>query len=112
MVAHLDKVPPLDDADPETCYLAWDVFLTTTAGVNAIRDVLFFIEDISNLVIEDISSEVTLDPDTQRPRLGEILLRRGDVARADLEQALSSQVKIGELLVEDGRVANSRVIPP
>ncbi len=109
VVAHLDAVPPLDGADPETCYLAWDIFLTTSAGINAIRDVLFFIEDISKVVIEDISSEVVLDPDTQRPRLGEILLRRGDVTRGDLEQALSSQVKIGERLVEDGRVSSSKV---
>ena len=40
------EVPPLDEIDPERCYLAWDMVLRTAAPPEAIRDVFIFVEDV------------------------------------------------------------------
>jgi two-component system chemotaxis sensor kinase CheA len=46
------EVPPIEDMDPERCYLAWDLALRTAAPQEAIRDVFIFVEDDSELTIE------------------------------------------------------------
>ena len=108
-VAHIDDIPLLEEADPEHCYLAWDIVLTTVSGLDAIRDVFAFVEDISRIDIEDVSSEFVRNPDTPLPRLGEILRRRGDIAANDLHEALLGQNRLGSLLVDGGVVSGTRV---
>jgi two-component system chemotaxis sensor kinase CheA len=46
-----DAVPPLSSLDPEDCLVGWDVFLTTSADENAIRDVFIFVEGACSLSI-------------------------------------------------------------
>jgi two-component system, chemotaxis family, sensor kinase CheA len=50
--ADANSVPCLSELDPERCYLAWDMLLTTTAEPAAIRDVFIFIENECELAIE------------------------------------------------------------
>jgi two-component system chemotaxis sensor kinase CheA len=45
-------IPPLSEIDPERCYVAWDLTLTTAAGWDAIRDIFIFIEDDCELRVE------------------------------------------------------------
>jgi two-component system chemotaxis sensor kinase CheA len=45
-------VPSLGEIDPDRCYLAWDMALTTAAAREAIRDVFIFVEDDCELTIE------------------------------------------------------------
>jgi two-component system chemotaxis sensor kinase CheA len=52
--ASMASVPPLDELDPERCYISWEMVLATTAGREAIRDVFIFVEDSCELVIEPI----------------------------------------------------------
>jgi two-component system chemotaxis sensor kinase CheA len=110
VVAHVDDVPALEMADPESCHLSWDIVLTTTGDLDAIRDVFVFVEDICKIDIEDISSDAVLDPDAPQLRLGDILLRRGDIAPEDLQNNLNRQSKLGALLVESGRVSSTKVL--
>ena len=109
MVAHLNDVPALEDADPEGCYLSWDILLTTTAGLAPIKDVFAFVEDISAIEIDDVSSDYVIDPDAPLPRLGEILVQRGDVAVSDLHDALRSQSRLGEFLVDSGQLPRTKL---
>ena len=51
-------VPPLGEIDPERCYLAWDMVLTTAAAPEAIRDVFIFVEDECELTIEAAGREL------------------------------------------------------
>jgi two-component system chemotaxis sensor kinase CheA len=48
-------LPPLDELDPERCYVGWDIVLATSAPREAIRDVFIFVEDCSELKIEPAS---------------------------------------------------------
>jgi len=106
VVAQIDAIPPLADLEPESCYLYWDVVLTTDAGVNAIRDVFIFVEDDCELNIEAI--DVHEAPEAHR-RLGEILVERGDLALVELHAALAERRRLGEVLVTRGIVDGCKV---
>lgn len=56
IVAHTDAVPQLEDIQPGTTYLWWDISLQTAADLNAIRDVFLFVEDGSELEITPAES--------------------------------------------------------
>lgn len=55
--ASMAAVPPLDELDPERCYVAWEMVLATSANRDAIRDVFVFVEDCCELTIEPASSQ-------------------------------------------------------
>jgi two-component system chemotaxis sensor kinase CheA len=44
-------LPPLNELEPERCYLGWEMVLTTEANQDAIRDVFIFVEDLCELYI-------------------------------------------------------------
>lgn len=109
-LASLDAVPEGDDYDPEACYAAWDIILSTTEDINAIRDVFIFVEDECELRIDKID-ECELQPeigedlsDAPQKKLGEILIERGDISPDKLKVVLGEQKRIGELLVDAGLV--------
>ena len=58
-MARTENIPALEDLDPESCYLSWDVILETDAGINSVKDVFIFVEDNCKLKI-----------DTSMPRAG------------------------------------------
>ena len=109
VIALVDDVPLLENADPEACHLAWDILLATAVGLDAIKDVFVFVEDISDIEITDVSTDFVRDPDMPVPRLGEILLQRGDITTGDLHAALRGQSKVGEILVDSGVVSSAKV---
>ncbi len=93
-------LPVLREMSPETCYLRWDVFLSTDQGINAIRDVFIFVEDHCALDIQPIDS---IEDRIGRPadrRLGQILMDRGEVTPEQLEQVLMGNGRIGEMLIQ------------
>jgi two-component system chemotaxis sensor kinase CheA len=97
VTAQTKDIPGLEELDPERCYLFWDVVLTTAESENAIRDVFLFVEDECELVIARVDA---LGPDSSAaPRLGEILIERSDLARAQVHEALRDQKRLGEMLV-------------
>ncbi len=95
-------IPSLKDLNPEFCYLYWDIILTTTEGINAIKDVFIFVEDECELRIDIIDEEEELQGDSDYKRLGEILVERGDLSADELRKALSDQKRLGEVLEETG----------
>lgn len=107
--AQADQIPDLSEIDPESCYLSWDIVLTTREGIDAIRDIFIFVEDRCDLRIEEIDQEKRSDPDKEYKKLGEILVERGDVENRDLERILGSQKPVGEMLVEAGVVTPEKV---
>jgi len=64
IVARTEGVPPLEQLQPDRCYLAWDITLTTTRGQNAIKDVFMFVEDGSELRIApmEVLDQKVADP--------------------------------------------------
>ena len=103
IVAQAGTVPPLEDLVPTECHLAWDVILTTDRPTSAIEDVFMFVIDDMELSIERI------DTAEDAPRIGEILVDRGDVAQAAVDQAISSQTPLGALLVKSGDLSQDKL---
>ncbi len=50
--ADTSAIPPLREIDPERCYMAWDLVLTTRAEPDTIRDVFIFVEHDCELMIQ------------------------------------------------------------
>jgi two-component system, chemotaxis family, sensor kinase CheA len=109
IIAHLDKIPPLDALNPEHCYTYWDIILTTTRDTNSIKDIFIFVEDDCELNIEVIASGSNATDGPSTKKLGEILVERGDLRQEDMEKMLSSQKRFGELLVESGLASPSQI---
>ncbi len=57
---HMDDVPVLSVLEPDRCYLYWTVELTTSATLDAIRDIFLFVEEGSEIRIERASAGVTV----------------------------------------------------
>jgi two-component system chemotaxis sensor kinase CheA len=103
ITARADAVPPLEAIDPAGCYLAWDAVLTTAAPRSAIEDVFMFVIDDMRLAIDQIG---IAGDDT---RIGDILVKRGEVVRDAIDSAASQQLPIGQLLIKAGAVGESGV---
>ncbi|HEX9022377.1 MAG TPA: chemotaxis protein CheA [Geobacteraceae bacterium] len=109
VVAQRDRLTSLEELDAESCYIYWDIIVTTAAGVNAIRDVFIFIEDDCEISIEVIDDGGRLDSQANYKRLGDILVERGDLSQEDLQGVLVEQKRVGELLVEKGLVQTDKL---
>jgi two-component system chemotaxis sensor kinase CheA len=56
--ASMALLPPLENLEPERCYVSWDMELSTTAGEDALRDVFIFVEESCDLTIELVRPEI------------------------------------------------------
>jgi two-component system, chemotaxis family, sensor kinase CheA len=109
LVAQTDAIAHLSDIDPELCYTYWDIILTTRRNINALRDIFIFVEDDSELKIEQIFGPGEFDPDTGHRKLGDILIERGDLSRDDIDATMKNGKRIGERLVESGVLSPDKV---
>ena len=109
VVAQPEAVPLLDQIVPEHCYVHWDVVLTTSRGVNAIKDVFIFVEDDAEIKIDVIDEADHIDADPSYKRIGEILVERGDIGQEELDTILRKEKPIGEKLVDLNVVTRAKV---
>lgn len=100
IIAQPDAIPLIHAINPESCYVYWDIILTTKKTLDDIKDIFIFVEDCADIKIDMIDLENDLDEDESGYRLGEILVQRGDLTPSDVQHALNSQKRIGEILVE------------
>ena len=103
VVGLADRVPPLEEIDPSSCYAAWDVVLTTKRPRAAIDDVFIFVIDEMDLQVQ------RLDEKAADLRLGEILVARGDIAQPIIEAALETKPLFGQVLVGGGAVSEDKI---
>ena len=107
-MAQRDSIPSISDIDPESCYIWWDMLLTTDVGIDAVKDVFIFVEGSSEISVDAIDESD--EEETGGPKLlGQILVERGDVSKDDVEGLLREKKPIGELLVDAGFVSRDRV---
>ncbi len=107
---HTEDIPCLEDIDPESCHVWWDIILGAQVDQGQVQDVFVFVEDeCAQLSIEMIDSGSTAADDGVYKKLGEILVERGDLTPEDLAQALAVQKRLGALLTESGMVPGPTV---
>ena len=110
VVVQTEKVPDLETLSPESCYLFWDVILTTAKSVNSVRDVFIFVADNCKVVIETVEEQVIPSEEMPAPQLDELLVDRGDIDRKilDGESGVLSKEKIKSALKEQTVVSRMR----
>lgn len=111
VVANMEAVPLLKELEPESCYIFWDILLTTDKGPDAIWDVFIFVMDTCEITVQVIEEEAGDDDESSKgyKRLGEILVERGDIAPGDITPILSGQKRIGEMLTDARLVTPDKV---
>ncbi|HEY3309886.1 MAG TPA: chemotaxis protein CheA [Desulfuromonadaceae bacterium] len=109
VVAHMDAIPHLDELVPEHCYIYWDIILTTSRGIDAIKDVFIFIEDDCDLKIDLVDDGGQIHKDPEYKKLGDILMERGDLSLVEMQKILGLQKRFGELAVAVGAVTPVKV---
>ncbi|MCX6271083.1 MAG: chemotaxis protein CheA [Bacteroidetes bacterium] len=53
----LEGLPPLENLEVHICYVRWEASLTTTSDISDVRDVFLFVEDQSDIQIEEVPVE-------------------------------------------------------
>lgn len=101
IVPYFSDLPAIDKLDAESCYLRWDILLTSSKNPAEIHEVFLFVQDTAEIRIERIDSPND-STDAEDPRIGTILVNRGIVSKEDVEKAISKQRRLGEVLIEGG----------
>ena len=102
----LSRMPRYEELAPDQLYIGWRVVLKTAALMEYIEDVFMFVRDDNDIVITDISNRYREGIDVQEADapLGEVLVEKAGVSREDVRYALEKQKKIGEILVDEGKL--------
>ncbi len=108
ITAQTQDVPPLDELNAESCYLYWDVILTTRERLNAVKDIFLFIQDDAEVKIDLIKDPVD-GTNAGQKKLGDILVERGEITPEIVQKGLSAQKKFGQVLVEMGALEADEV---
>jgi two-component system chemotaxis sensor kinase CheA len=103
VVAQTDDLPLLEELDPLSCRLSWNVLLSTEQPRDSIEQVFIFVLDEMELQIEQAP------PAEGAWRLGDILVARNDVAPEAVEAAAAAQAPIGALLVQAGQLSKDKL---
>ena len=117
--ADTSRIPSLSEMDPESCYLAWNMLLTTSETLNTIRDVFMFVEDDSELTIVPAAEQaakaekeiVSGNALEARPAGGTAVVTSLRVSAEKLDQLVNL---VGELVTVQARLsefAARRTIP-
>lgn len=118
IVTLTDAMPPMEEMDPEACYLGFEVSFHSDADKATIESVFEFVREDSKIRILPPRSKLSeylrfiREMPAQEMRLGEILVQCGTLTARELEQALHSQETseehpprpIGEVLVSQQMV--------
>jgi len=94
-----DEVPLLPELNPEACYLYWELDLRSACGLNAVKDVFIFVEDIC---------EVSIDQKNGEGGLKDAL---GDDSKPELSVGRGKQVK-DEGMVEAKKAVSTQATKP
>lgn len=95
------QIPPLSEIEPTTCYVSWDIILTTCKSREEIQDVFIFLDKSSIIKIDKIDIDIE-----GNNRIGQILIDRKHISQSALEEILSQRKPIGQLLVEKNLISN------
>jgi two-component system, chemotaxis family, sensor kinase CheA len=109
--AETSAIPPLSEMDPQRCYIAWDMVLTTSATAEGIRDIFIFVEDCCELGIEPVAAS-SQSVDAPAPAKPSERIAAGGRRASDKEPASSirvAAVKLDQLVDLMGQLVTVQV---
>lgn len=104
--ADVHAIPDLESLSPSDVAIAWNITLSTSLTLQAIRAVFLFVEEYAEIGIEQIDQEVF---EFGVPKLGEVLVRRGLINEAEVQNILQVQRPFGEVAIESGKITHSEL---
>ena len=109
--ANIIRVPELEEIEPYTNYIFYDLVLRTKHTIDEVKDVFIFVYDDNKIEISDISARFVDDVDTELAdkKLGEILVDEGVIDEEEVERIASDHRKIGEEIVAKTSVKKEQV---
>jgi len=60
----LDRIPSLEQLDPECCCIAWNLFIATPENIETLQDVFIFVNDKSDIQFEKVASSNVIHDET------------------------------------------------
>ncbi len=121
VTALVDAVPPLDEIDPESCHLGWQVRLRSACSRAAIEEVFIFVSDDAKIDIslasaadvppapaQPVAAPVALapaQPMAERPRGEGEIARVGGSLRVQAERLDALMDRVGELVIAHARLS-------
>ncbi|MDT8411777.1 MAG: chemotaxis protein CheA [Vicingaceae bacterium] len=93
-----DSINKFEDFDPGTSYISWDIFLETNADINKIKDVFVFVEDESEIEIENYGNKQIIQSELFSI---EIASQNISSKRIDKEQIKELVSKSSEVLTQN-----------
>ncbi|HOV13330.1 MAG TPA: chemotaxis protein CheA, partial [Spirochaetota bacterium] len=105
-----DDLPDFDNFNPELCYYYWTIILSTTKSIDDIKDVFIFVEDYSEITVEEIDNPNNIDLSNEGyKKIGEILLERNEITREQIEEILKLDKPFGQIAVEKGIISEDKI---
>ncbi|HPW68960.1 MAG: chemotaxis protein CheA [Desulfomonilia bacterium] len=103
--AFTEAIPDFYNLNPTVCYTWWEVIIRTEHPLSDIQNIFLFVVDENDILIEDISSQYKegVELSLAEKPIGEILVEKGIVKTADIEEVLKGRKTTGEALVEKGK---------
>ncbi len=119
----LNKVPEIENINPNLCYLYWEIYIATTSDKNNIKDVFMFIEDHCKLEIEKICDLNILENTEFQKKIDALSLKANKFSVSEIKQltsslyqtkkienfSLSLKEKKAKLNVENNQISSIRV---
>ncbi len=117
----ISRIPSLENLDPESCYWSWQIDLETSNSITAVKDVFIFVENQTDLTINEIAADQkntesiddTAILEMEAPKLGDLLVKKNIINHETLGKALDKQKtvrkRVGEILIEEGKVTKEEV---
>lgn len=106
VIPNYSLIPKISNFESELCYTSWEIFITTTKNINAIHDIFIFVQDSSTILIEEWDFG---NSESYPEKLGEYLVKTGNLDSSELEKALKNQHRLGEILVNEKLVSEQDV---
>jgi len=107
---HVDQLPDLAEMQTDVCYLWWTIQLTAPVDEAAIRDVFLFVEDGSELQIEERATKPQLSapaPENEARALAALTQPREATVRVPADRLDRLVNLVGELVMNQSRLATA-----
>ena len=106
VIAHNEKIPDFAEFDPQRCYLHWTIILRTKMDMRAVQDVFIFVEDESEIEIEQFQLPDDLK-DLSFDQLKERILAKGQVTFEEICQFFKIKAKCKDRKLENASEKDS-----
>lgn len=106
------NVPDLFEINPEKCYLSFDIKIKTKLSVKEIKDIFLFVEDDSEIIIEEILPELPEKTEDISDKLKKYIGKK-DSSIVISTKKLDDMVNlVGELVMNQSRLYREMLLRP